>query len=147
MQATKHSSEGIHLGFETRAAITRSPKQGYHCSGGYRGGRSPYSPKFSQFHAVFRKIWQNHMLAPPLEGWRPPYGESWSRPCIGPKIKDFFMNKNTVIPHVETKSVCFRWKRHKRFLNWKILINLADLRELENGHSLFAFLGRISLLQ
>ena len=22
-------------------------------------------PTFSQFHAVFRKIWQNHMLAPP----------------------------------------------------------------------------------
>ena len=24
-----------------------------------------YGPKFSQFHAVFRKIWQNRMLAPP----------------------------------------------------------------------------------
>ena len=35
------------------------------------GGRPPpYGPKFSQFHAVFRKIWQNYMLAPP-EGWRP----------------------------------------------------------------------------
>ena len=31
----------------------------------------PHGPKCSQFHAVFRKIWQNHMLAPPLEGWRP----------------------------------------------------------------------------
>ena len=30
-----------------------------------------YGPKFSQFHAVFCKIWQHHMLAPPLEGWRP----------------------------------------------------------------------------
>ena len=30
------------------------------------GGRvPPYGPKFSQFHVVFRKIWQNHMLAPP----------------------------------------------------------------------------------
>ena len=28
----------------------------------------PYGPKFSQFHAVFRKIWQNHMLAPPPMG-------------------------------------------------------------------------------
>ena len=29
----------------------------------------PPGPKFSQFHAVFRKIWQNHMLAPPpLQG-------------------------------------------------------------------------------
>ena len=42
-------------------------------SGGFRGGtrRPPYGPKFSQFHAVFRKMWQNHMLAPPLEGWHP----------------------------------------------------------------------------
>ena len=40
-------------------------------SGGFRWGRPPpYGPKFSQFHAVFRKIWQNHMLAPP-EGSRP----------------------------------------------------------------------------
>ena len=29
---------------------------------------SPYDPKFSQFHVVFRKIWQNHMLAPPPAG-------------------------------------------------------------------------------
>ena len=48
-------------------------------SGGFRGGRArrapppppPHGPKFSQFHAVFRKIWQNHMLRPSLEGWRP----------------------------------------------------------------------------
>ena len=46
---------------------------------GFRGG-----PKFSQFHAVFRKIWQNQMLAPnpPLEGWRPLLRESWIRPCL-----------------------------------------------------------------
>ena len=31
----------------------------------------PYDPKFSQFHAVFQKFWQNRMLAPPLEGRRP----------------------------------------------------------------------------
>ena len=43
-------------------------------SGGFRGGPgAPPGPKFSQFHAVFHKIWQNHMLAPPppQEGWRP----------------------------------------------------------------------------
>ena len=35
-------------------------------------GASPYSPKFSQFHAVFQRIWQNHMLAPSSRGsWRP----------------------------------------------------------------------------
>ena len=27
---------------------------------------TPHGPKFSQFHAVFRKFWQNHMLAPLL---------------------------------------------------------------------------------
>ena len=43
---------------------------GYRSSGRFRG-RPPHGPKFSQFHAVFRKIWQNHMLATPLEGWRP----------------------------------------------------------------------------
>ena len=32
---------------------------------GRASARAPYGPKFSQFHAVFRKIWQNHMLAPP----------------------------------------------------------------------------------
>ena len=41
---------------------------------------SPHSPKFSQFHAVFRKIWQNDMLAPPHHGWHPLLRESWIRP-------------------------------------------------------------------
>ena len=30
--------------------------------------------KYFQFHAIFGKIWQNRMLAPP-EGWRPHLGE------------------------------------------------------------------------
>ena len=30
----------------------------------------PYGPKFSRFHAVFGKIWQNCMLTPP-EDWHP----------------------------------------------------------------------------
>ena len=33
-------------------------------------GHPSYGPKFSQFHEVFQKIWQNRMLAPP-EGWHP----------------------------------------------------------------------------
>ena len=50
------------------------------CSGGFRGGH-PYSPNFSQFHAVFCKIWQNHMLAPPPpRAGAPSYGKSWIRP-------------------------------------------------------------------
>ena len=35
----------------------------------------PEGPKFFQFHAVFGKIWQNRMLAPPLGSWRPLPGE------------------------------------------------------------------------
>ena len=55
-------------------------------SGGLRGGGvpgacPPYSPKFSQFHAVFCKIWQNHMFAPPWRVGAPSYGESCIRPC------------------------------------------------------------------
>ena len=41
---------------------------------GVRGTPSP-RPKFFQFHAVFGKIWQNRMLAPPLGSWRPLLGE------------------------------------------------------------------------
>ena len=40
-------------------------------SGGFKGAHPPYGPKFSQIHAVFRKIWQNHMLVPPPQGWLP----------------------------------------------------------------------------
>ena len=53
-------------------------------SGRFRGRPPPparYGPKFSQFHAVFRKIWQNHMLVPQPWGiGAPSYGESWIRP-------------------------------------------------------------------
>ena len=37
--------------------------------------------KFSQFHAVFREIWQNHMLAPPGVLALPPTGNSGSAPA------------------------------------------------------------------
>ena len=35
----------------------------------------PWGPKFFQFPAVFGKIWQNRMLAPPPGSWRPLLGE------------------------------------------------------------------------
>ena len=43
--------------------------------GGAQGARAPppWAPKFFQFHAVFRNIWQNRMLAPP-----PPRGNPGS---------------------------------------------------------------------
>ena len=47
-------------------------------------GAPPYGPKCSKFHAVFRKIWQNHMLAPPSPPPRglapPPMGNPGSAP-------------------------------------------------------------------
>ena len=53
-------------------------------SGGFRGAHParapPYGPKFSLFHAVFWKIWQNHILAPPPRVGAPSYRESWIRP-------------------------------------------------------------------
>ena len=36
---------------------------------------NPWESKFFKFHAVFGKIWQNCMLAPPPESWRPLLGE------------------------------------------------------------------------
>ena len=49
--------------------------------------RAPPPPgsKFFQFHAVFGKIWQNRMLAPPWRvgaPWRVSSGKSWIRHCI-----------------------------------------------------------------
>ena len=48
------------------------------------GGAPPsYGPKFSQFHAVFRKIWQNHMLDPPRTVGAPSYGGILDPPLHG----------------------------------------------------------------
>ena len=43
----------------------------------------PYGPKFSHFHAVFGKIWQNRMLAPAARGLAPPpTGNPGSAPAV-----------------------------------------------------------------
>ena len=47
--------------------------------------RPPRGSKFFQFHAVFGKIWQNRLLAPPpLGSWRSLLGEILDPPlqCI-----------------------------------------------------------------
>ena len=41
-------------------------------------GVHPPGSKFFQFHAVFGKIWQNHMLVPPGELAPPPRGNPGS---------------------------------------------------------------------
>ena len=61
-------------------------------SGGFRGARGgapPWASKFFRFHAVFGKIWQNRMLAPPLGSWRPP----WENPgsATGAREKEFML--------------------------------------------------------
>ena len=57
--------------------------------GGSKGVGVKDSPspgfKFFQFHAVFGKIWQNRMLAPPLEGWRPHLRETLDLPLVEKK--------------------------------------------------------------
>ena len=53
--------------------------QNYIAVADLRGRVPPWEPKFFQFHAVFGKIWQNHMLAPP-----PPLGELASPPRGNP---------------------------------------------------------------
>ena len=57
-------------------------------SGGSKGGGGspgapPYSPTFSQFHAVFWKILaKSYVGAPSSRVSAPSYGESWIRPCL-----------------------------------------------------------------
>ena len=50
----------------------RLPRISAIISGGSKGARVTRTPpwvfKFFQFHAVFEKIWQNRMLAPPSRG-------------------------------------------------------------------------------
>ena len=63
-------------------------------SGGFRGVPwcTPlYGANFSEFHAVFHKIWQNHMLSPPGGLAPPPMGNPGSahgyrgiHSCTGP---------------------------------------------------------------
>ena len=58
-----------------------------------RGARGTHAPspgsKFFQLHAVFKKIWQNRMLAPP-GSWRPLLGEILDPPLMGhPPLSKF----------------------------------------------------------
>ena len=63
--------------------FSREPPPVADLGGGAPGARPPYGPKFSRFHAVFRKIWQNRMLAPPPRGLAPPpTGNPGSAPAL-----------------------------------------------------------------
>ena len=59
----------------------------------YSGGSNeapPYDPHFSYFYAVFKKFWQNRMLASPfpLREWAPsPTGNAGSAPNVDLDLK------------------------------------------------------------
>ena len=76
------------------------------CSGGSKGGardiRPLWGPKFFQFHAVFGKIWQNRMLAPPPGSWRPLLGEILDPPLVCP---DF----NARVDPTNVFVLCISW--------------------------------------
>ena len=62
----------------------------------------PHGPKFSQFHAVFREIWQNHMLVPhpPPEGSRPLLRGILDPPLVNVhwcRNSDWFLNKSLFV--------------------------------------------------
>ena len=89
-------------------------------SGGSKGGAPgacpPYGPKFSQFHTVFRKIWQNRMLAPPPpRGLVPPPGESWIRP----RSKAVRLTQDLRLTHIEQKRKR-EFQRNKRQISKEI---------------------------
>ena len=70
-----------------RPRLANKRGQTKHCAvadlRGARGMRAPSGSKFFQFHAVFGKIWQNLMLAPPPPGsWRPHLGEILDPPLL-----------------------------------------------------------------
>ena len=65
--------------------------------GGARDARFPRGSKCFQFHAVFGKIWQNRMLAPPRESWRPLLGEILDPPLM-----------SRVYARLEHEFLCFR---------------------------------------
>ena len=69
----------------------------------------PHGQKFSQFHAVFLKIWQNFCVGAHWRVGVPSYEESWIRPAnlhskLCPMLKFWIKEKvvitNRVMPHV-----------------------------------------------
>ena len=65
-----------------------------------REGRAPPGSNFFQFHAVFGKIWQIRMLAPPLGSWRRLLGEILDPPLVS--------GTRDTHPLIITYNFCFR---------------------------------------
>ena len=81
--------------------LNRSPVADLHSK--ILDARPPWGSKFFQFHAVFGKIWQNRMLAPPRRVGAPSSGKSWirhwSRFAMS-KSFHFFTGRNEVVAKV-----------------------------------------------
>ena len=77
----------------TTGQLSKSTNSVWGNNGGSRGapGACPPGPKCSQSHAVFCKIWQNHMLAPPGGLAPPPTGNPGSAPGKGTKFLNFLL--------------------------------------------------------
>ena len=69
----------------------------------------PGGSKFFQFHAVFGKIWQNRMLAPPLGSWRPLLGEILDPPLINIAFNGKWVRLTSHIHHTEGISHSWLW--------------------------------------
>ena len=69
--------------------------------------RPPWGPKIFQFHAVFGKIWQNRMLAPPLGSWRPLLGEILDPPLVLIFIIYLFIDSKQCQQKQVEETTCF----------------------------------------
>ena len=80
----------------------------------------PGGSKFSQFHAVFGKIWRNRMLArPPPESWRPLLGE-----ILDPPLFIDLCSADLCHPYLDSTLVTFFSIRSKRNFKTEVLISL-----------------------
>ena len=89
---------------------------------GARGTCAPPGPKFFQFHAVFGKIWQNHMLASPLGSWRPLLGE-----ILDPPLHVISLKNNVPLSDFGDIQIFIIWIFQKFFCGWIFLVNVIVL--------------------
>ena len=109
---------------------------------GARGTCVPRGPKFFQFHAVFGKIWQNCMLAPPPGVGAPSSGKSWIRHCLAlipfcvqgsihPDMFELVHNKASTV-RMESGRLASYWNI---FLFQSFLLHSMIFRDIRRGTS------------
>ena len=87
--------------------------------------------KFFQFHAVFGEIWQNRMLVPPMESWRPLLREILDPPLaydVSPHV-----NRQTPVKTLPSRNfVCGR----ETFTKWYRISDLHTPHDIQLHHAL-----------